>query len=188
MRLSLVLLALATLPVAGSAQSAGHPWRLGFELGAPARLVTSGSSTMSLGIGESIEAARVLGAKEKLRGLAVLRLNLAPVKGKEAGTTWDAGHAFIAELSLRAERAVSARTDLFAGAGISHWSGPASVAPISGASSVLYGAEVGGSTALGSSVWRGSLTVLITQFGPDDATGMQSGGVFRVLLGAHRDY
>lgn len=188
MRPSLLLLALVSLPVAGRAQSAGHGWRFGFELNAPAQLLKSGSGTMSLGIGENLEAVRVLGAKDKLRGVALVRLGFAPVNGDEAGNSWTAGHAFIADISVRGERSVSARTDVFAGAGVSHWSGPASVAPISGASSVLFTGELGGSTALGSGAWRGSLTVLVTRFGPDDATGLQSGGVFRALVGVHRDY
>jgi hypothetical protein len=130
----------------------------------------------------------LLGTKDKLRGVALIRLGLAPVQGKEAGNTWAAGHAFIADLSVRGERSVSARTDLFAGASVSHWSGPASIEPIAGASSILLGAELGGSTALGAGLWRGSLSVLITRFGPDDAIGLQSGGVFRALIGVHRDY
>jgi hypothetical protein len=188
MRPSFVLLALASLPVAGRAQAGGHPWRFGFEVTAPARLLTSGGSSVSLGIGEAIEAARVLGAKDQLRGVALVRLNFAPVEGKSGGATWNAGRAVVTDVSVRAERAVNARVDLFAGAGVSHWSGPASVAPFSGVSSILYAGELGAATTFGAGLWRGSLTVHITQVGPDDDRGMQSGGVFRVLLGVHRDY
>lgn len=188
MRPSLFLLALASFPVAAHAQAERRPWRFGFQLNAPARVLKSGPSTITLGIGEGLEVARVLGTRERLRGVALVRINSAPVNGEGGGGSWTAGRAFIIDLSVRAERAVSTRIDLFGGAGISHWSGPGDTAPFAGAAGILYAAELGGSASIGSGPWRGSATVHITQFGPDDERQMQSGAVFRALIGVHRDY
>ena len=138
---------------------------------------------VSLGIGESIEAARVLGAKNRLRGVALVRLTTAPVNSHGRWRLVLDRRTRVhcrCLVARRGPREVS--HGLFGGVGISHWSGPASVVPFSGAASVLYAAESRASTALWAGLWRGFRDGVTSRNSAPTTHEMQSGGVLRVLV------
>jgi hypothetical protein len=189
MRPALLLAGVAVVSSTALAQTAAAPstWRFGAEVSAPARILSNGSNHMSLGIGEALEAERFVGGSGATRAAVILRVGTAAVNGTGDSNDWNPGQAFIADVAVRAEHS-SPKLELFIGGGISHWSGPASVSPFSGAAAALLSAEVGGAIRHGTGPWRFSATAHATKFGPNDDRGVVSGTVLRFMLGVQRDY
>jgi len=189
MRILPVALAIAAmLPLRAPAQESGSSWRFGVLASPPAQLLEAGTGVIELGYGLGAEGARVWRLKSGASAAVLVRVQGASVRGELGGSSWDPGMALITDLSLRAERGIGRRTDLFGGVGVSHWSGPDDTPPFANAEALLLAAEGGVAWRPERYNWKLSFTAHATRFGQDDDRAMVSGTVIRWLIGASRDY
>ena len=188
MRLCAPVLGLAVLASLAGAQGTAPRWRFGVAVAGPADVLDNGGNHVKLAIGEVVEAARVWPTHSRTTGALVLRIATSAVNGEMAGTTWNAGRAFIVDLAVRAEHPAGERGSLFGGVGLSRWTGPSHTAPFTGAAAAQLAVEAGGAVRIGGGPWDGFATVHLDRFGPDDDRGVLSGSVFRWMVGVRRAY
>ena len=194
----LLIAALLTPAVLAGQTSRTASWRFGVEGHLRAKLLEvnevafpdSNDGRIGVGIGYAIVAERFWRMKDpRGRWGVVARLTSAPVNGTLAGTDYEPGRAFVVDAGLRVAREFQQTSELFVGAGVSHWSGPDNTAPFSSAGAVLPAVEGGWTHQLSSaSPWRVSASVHVTRFPQDDARLLATGIVWRGFLGITRDY
>lgn len=173
-------------------------WRIGVEAHIPSKLLEvnevafpdSNDGEIKVGIGYALVAERFWRLKDaRARWGVVARVASAPVEGTLGGVNYKPGRALVLDVGLRVAREIQATSELFGGAGISHWSGPDDVAPFSSGGSVRFAAEGGWTYRLeDSSPWRLSASIHITRFPQDDARLVATGIVWRAFVGITRDY
>ncbi|HKS07138.1 MAG TPA: hypothetical protein VJR92_12580 [Gemmatimonadaceae bacterium] len=194
-----LLLAAIALPSLLAAQ-APRPgsWRFGIEAHIPSKLLEvnevafpdSNDGQIKVGIGYAAVAERFWRMKDpKARWGVVARVASAPVEGTLAGTTYKPGRALVIDAGLRVAREIQTTSEVFVGAGVSHWSGPDNTSPFSSGGSIRLAAEGGWTYRLSSvSPWRVSASAHITRFPQDDARLLATGIVWRAFAGITRDY
>jgi hypothetical protein len=194
-----LLLAAIALPSMLTGQPARTgSWRFGIEAHIPSKLLEvnevafpdSNDGQIKVGIGYAAVVERVWRLKDpSARWGVVARVASAPVEGTLGGTSYKPGRALVLDVGLRVAREIQATSELFGGAGISHWSGPDDTAPFSSGGSVRLAAEGGWTYRLeASSPWRLSASIHITRFPQDDARLVAAGIVWRAFVGITRDY
>lgn len=173
-------------------------WRIGIEAHIPSKLLEvnevafpdSNDGQIKVGLGYAVVAERFWRLKDpRARWGVVARVASAPVEGTLGGANYKPGRALVLDVGLRVAREIQATSELFGGAGISHWSGPDDTAPFSSVGAALLAAEGGWTYQLdANSPWRVSASVHITRFPQDDARLLATGIVWRAFLGITRDY
>jgi hypothetical protein len=90
------------------------------------------------------------------------------------------------EAGARLRRQISRAFGIFGGVGLSHWAGPDDTAPFSSMGAILVTGE-GGLTVRVAPSFNIDILANATRIGSDDARGLSSGFVWRLMLGVHRE-
>lgn len=185
----------ATVLAASSLQAQDTPrWRFGLTVGAPARLLEvnsnevpdSNNSHVDLGLAFGLEVTRLKWVSPKGAVGVYARASLASANVTIGGGDFSPGKSIIAEVGARVRRQIRTSVGVIAGAGVSHWTGPEDVSPFEGLGAVLVTGEAGVAVRVAQHLSVDLLSNL-TRVGANDQREQNSGFVWRILLGVHRE-